>query len=559
MTNSAVEEIKERLGIEEVVSSYIKLEKSGINLKACCPFHNEKTPSFFVSPDRGSFYCFGCSKGGDIFTFIQEIEGVDFKEALKILADKAGVDVSKYSFEKSEKLDDTLYVILEKATKFFENKLENINASKEYLLNRGIENKIIKKFRIGYALDEWQSLYDFLKKEKYTDQQIINTGLVIKNEKGRIYDRFRGRVIFPIFDDRGRPVAFSARILTDAKDQPKYINSPETELFNKSKILYGFNFAKQTIRKHDFAILTEGQMDVILSHQIGYTNCVASSGTSFTEDQLQIIKRHTNNLLIAFDGDSAGLNSSKKVWNLALKNDMDVKVLSLPSGQDPADIISSDVGKWKELVKDSKHIVEHIAVAIKEKIDDNRKQQKEVQKEIYPYIQNLKSYTDKSFFVEKISDMFGIDRDAIWADVNSEELTVQEKQKKENRSLDEVKFNEREILYGIYFVAELKDKEEYLKKIKEFITEDLIQEMNKRKEKILFETENFLSKQKDREKSIKEVFTSLKLKVLEERRKSLSQTIKTDEDPNNMKKLIAISREIESVKKKGCQDLDNVI
>jgi DNA primase len=193
MSNSAVEEIKEKLTIEEVVSSYVKLEKTGINMKACCPFHNEKTPSFFVSPDRGSFYCFGCSKGGDIFTFIEEIEGVDFKDALKILAEKAGVDISAFSHQPSatSKVDDSLYTILEKATLYFERELEKNDTAKKYLKDRGIEEKIVSKFRIGYAKDEWQSLYDYLKDEKYSDQQILATGLMVKNEKGRIYDRFR--------------------------------------------------------------------------------------------------------------------------------------------------------------------------------------------------------------------------------------------------------------------------------------------------------------------------------------------------------------------------------
>ena len=572
MQNSVTEEIKERLSIEEVVSSYIKLEKSGINLRACCPFHNEKTPSFFVSPDRGSFYCFGCSKGGDIFTFVEEMEGIDFKETLKILAEKAGVDISKYNIgnrEQGTEKSKELYTIIEQATLFFERELEKNTKAKEYIKSRGIVEQTSRKFRIGYAKDEWQALYEFLKDKKYSDDQIIKTGLVIKNENGRIYDRFRGRVIFPISDDRGRVIAYSARILTNDKDQPKYINSPETALFNKSKTLYGFNFAKSTIRKHDFAILTEGQLDVIMAHQVGFTNTVASSGTSFTEEQLQIIKRHTNNLLVAFDGDSAGLNSSKKVWELALQNEMDVKILPLKEGQDPADIIFENPENWKKLVKNSRHLIEHLIENIKTLYSDTRKQQKEVQKEIYPYLKSIKSYTDKSFFVEKVSEAFGIDKDAIWQDVNlaNREQGTQNhnnSEQTENRKESFIKKSEtnpREILFGIYLSGKIKKPEQFLEKIKQFISDDLIQEMQKRKDKILFETDAMLEKYQDISALAKDMFTQLKMYSLEKEKQLINEKIKndTEDERDLMKKLVQITNEIETVKKKGCTDLEDVI
>lgn len=545
-------------------------------MRACCPFHNEKTPSFFVSPDRGSFYCFGCSKGGDIFTFVQEIEGVDFKEALKILADKAGVDLSKYkSSVNSQSLNtdenNILYEILEKATLFFENHLSKNESVKKYLLDRGLEEKIIKNFRIGFALDEWQALYDYLKKENYNDEQIIKSGLVVKNDKGRIYDRFRGRVIFPIFDERGRTIAYSARILSNDKDQPKYINSPETSLFNKSKTLYGLNFAKHNIRKYDFAILVEGQMDVIMAHQIGYANAIASSGTSFTEEQLKIIKRHTNNLLIAFDGDSAGINSSKKVWELALNNDMDVKILPLKEGEDPADVILKNSEEWKKLVKSSIHIIEHVAENIKNNFSDIRKQQKEAQIQIYPYIKSLKSYTDKSYFVEKISESFGIDRDAIWADINSGEASGQSESKIENKKTENI--NPREILYGIYSLSvipakagthSLKNPEEFLSKIKVYFSGDLISEIEKRKDKVLFKTENLLDQYNDKEKLANDMFSILKIGALEKRKTEINQKLQNSkegsyEEKKLMRESADISRKLEDVKKNGCQDLVGVI
>jgi DNA primase len=563
--NKLVEEIKNRLSIEEVISSYIKLEKTGINMKARCPFHNEKTASFFVSPDRGSFYCFGCSKGGDIFTFVEEIENVDFVEALKILADKAGVDVSKFrnsnnesAIEKNKKT--ILYEILEKSTKYFEEKFQTNEIAQKYVLSRGLTNDSIKKFRIGYAIDEWQSLYNYLKNSNYSDIDLVETGLFVKNEKGRIYDRFRGRIIFPIFDETGKVIAYSARILIDDKSQPKYINSPETQLFNKSKTLYGFNFAKQIIRKHDFAILTEGQMDVILTHQVGYSNSVASSGTSFTEDQLKLIKKYTNNLLISFDGDSAGINSSKKVWDLALLSEMDVKVVQLPKGSDPASIIVENVEKWKDLVKNSKHIILYLSEIIHLAFEDKRKKQKEVQLQIYPLIKSIKSYTDKSYFIEKISETFGIDKDIIWADINNDKVFEIEKPKVEKKEI----INAKEVLFGIYNNKLLKDKEEYLELIKKEISKDLLDEMENRKDSILFQTEVLIDQYKDIKKLAEDMLIKVKIQNLESRRNLLNNTMldvkgNAENEVKIINEMIEIKRQIEKIKKEGCHNLLNMI
>lgn len=567
MNNNVVNEIKEKLSIEEVVGSYIKLEKSGINLKACCPFHNEKTPSFFVSPDRGSFYCFGCSKGGDMFTFVEEIEGVDFKEALKVLAEKAGVDLNKFQISnyKSQKKDDFLYEILEKATLYFERELQKNDNAKKYLQKRGIEEQTVCKFRIGYAKDEWQSLYDYLKSQNYSDEQIIATGLMVQKENGRIYDRFRGRIIFPIFDEKSRVIAYSARILTEDKEQPKYINSPETSLFLKSKTLYGFNFAKQTIRKHDFAILVEGQLDVIMTHQIGYLNSVASSGTSFTEEQLKIIKRHTNNLLISFDGDGAGIKSSKKVWEMALSNEMDVKVIPLKEGKDPADIILENLDDWKNLVKNSKHIIEHLSYSIKNNFHDIRKQQKAVQTEIYPYIRSVKSYTDKSYFVEKISEFFGIDKDAIWVDIN-EKIETKNNEPVINAKESKIKerIDPREILFGILRYKNILNKEEFKNKILEEMPEDFFVKMEKQEDKIAFKIDLLLEEYGDLKRLSDDMYSRLKIMNLSNKKENIKKELLNfngtfEQEKFLMLELENLSREIEGVKKKGCHYIQNMI
>jgi DNA primase len=415
------------------------------------------------------------------------------------------------------------------------------------LKDRGVTGETAKQFRIGFAKDEWQLLNDHLKASGFSDLDILKSGLVVKNEKGKVYDRFRGRVVFPIFNEKGEAIAFSARILTDTKDQPKYINSPETPIFSKSQTLYGLNFAKQTIRKHDFVILMEGQMDVILSHQMGYTNAVASSGTSFTEDQLKILKRHTNNLLISFDGDTAGINSSKKVWELAILNDMDVKVIALSEGEDPADVILKDPKKWKDLVKNSKHIIEYFSDHIIGLSDDKRKQQKLLQAEIYPYLRKLKSYTDKSYFVELIGDKFGIEKDAIWADINTEEKI---EQRIENKEYKQDYLRTDEILYGVYLIG--KTNEKYLEKLKEYISEDRINEIKNNKEKIMFETESIITEFSDLKKMIREYSTSLIISKLEEDKSKF----KNDGELN---KLTEITRKIEDVKKNGCTEFDDVV
>lgn len=564
------EEIKERLPIEEVVSSYIKLDKSGINLKAVCPFHNEKTPSFMVSPERQSFYCFGCGKKGDIFTFVEEFEGVDFKEALNILADKAGVDLSQYRFEKKNPDENNLYSVLDKATLFFEKNLETSDLAKKYLKDRGLNEKTISQFRIGYANDEWQELTDYLKCTGVKEDEIVKVGLAIKNEKGRVYDRFRGRVIFPIFDERGRPIAFSARILNDQKgslpnsrQEPKYINSPETELFNKSKTLYGLNFAKPVIRKHDFVILVEGQMDVLMAHQVGYSNTVASSGTSFTEDQLEIIKRHTKNLLISFDGDSAGVESSRKIWELALKNDLDVKVISLEPGEDPAEVIKNDREKWKCLVKKSKHIIEFFADNILHTLKDKRQQLKKVQLDIYPYLSKISTMTERSYFIDLLSDRFGIDKIDILTDL---EQTFEEDQERiDENPRKKIKNNQIDLLIGIYFWQ--KKKQNPLIKIEEYknIINSQISNLDwDEKEEIIFEIEKKFEEYEDIKKMIDDLLTKIKIQNLIAKNEEIRARLvdfggPPEEERGLMKTFEETSREIKNVKKNGCEELLKVL
>jgi len=359
--SSTVEQIKERLDIADVIGSYLKLDSAGSNLKARCPFHNEKTPSFFVSPSRQTYHCFGCDRGGDILSFVQEIEGQDFPGALKILAERAGVEIKRESSAvKSDK--DKLFAVLEEATSFFESNLKEQKEVIEYLKKRGLKGETAKRFNVGYAPSGWSNLYEMLKKKGYPDVIMDKAGLIIKGEKG-YYDRFRSRIMFPITDVSGRVVGFSGRIFgAENEKTAKYVNSPETELYNKSKILYGFDKAKFAIRKKGFCILVEGQMDLLMSHQAGLQNTVAVSGTAFTEEHLKIINRLTDSLIIAFDSDDAGIDASKRGVDTALSIGMDVKIVALPKGLDPADLILKEKQKWVKQVENAEHVIYDICI-----------------------------------------------------------------------------------------------------------------------------------------------------------------------------------------------------
>ncbi len=417
---SSVEQIKERLSIEDVVGSYIKLERAGNSLKAKCPFHNEKTPSFFVSPDRGSYYCFGCGAKGDIFTFVQEFEGVDFLGALKILADKAGIALEKFSPKIGDK-KERLYQLLETTTSFLQKNLESEEIPLNYLKKRGLNDETIKNWKIGYVRDEWRSISDYLKSKGFTDEEIERAG-ISKTEGKNTYDRFRGRIMFPIFDSAGRVIAFSGRILHDDGQSAKYLNSPQTELFDKSKVLYGFDRAKQSIRKFDFSILVEGQMDLLMAHQAGFTNTVASSGTALTTEHLALLKRISNKIIMSFDSDNAGAKAAERGWALALSCGMDVKIAQIPQGYDPADLILKDKEEFKNVLKNTKHLIDFISDRVIGGQTDKRKLGLELKNKVLPYIKLLESNIERSHYISKISDKTGIKEDAIWEDVKNLKL-----------------------------------------------------------------------------------------------------------------------------------------
>ncbi len=425
--SSPVELIKERLSVTDVIGSYVQLEKAGSNLKAKCPFHNEKTPSFFVSPARGSYYCFGCGAKGDIFSFVQAFEGLDFMGALKSLGTRAGVEISPED-PKVRSGRERLFLLLETATAFFEAELNKNKEARAYLTKRGLSDETVRSWRIGFAEDEWQSCLDYCTTKGFSLDELEKAGL-IKREGGKTYDRFRSRVMFPIVDASGRPVAFSGRLFGKKDDKaPKYLNSPETLVFSKSRILYGFDRAKNEIRRLDYTMLVEGQMDLLMCHQAGFKNAVASSGTSFTEEQITILKRLSKRLLMVYDADKAGVAASVRSASLALAEGMEVKVAALPEGKDPAELIVLDKEGFKQALKSSQHVIDFYLEAILKEGLDERSLLGALRIKLFPYIAALESSVERDYFIKRLAEKTGIREAAIREDLSSVEVVRETKE-----------------------------------------------------------------------------------------------------------------------------------
>ncbi|MBM3257768.1 MAG: DNA primase, partial [Candidatus Nealsonbacteria bacterium] len=411
MISSPIDEIKSRLDIVEVIGSYIKLQKAGANYRAVCPFHSEKKPSFFVSPARQIWHCFGCGRGSDMFGFVKEIEGVEFGDALRILAQRAGVELRKQTKEYKEFQTERekLYEICDLSTKFFEKQLSESKTGKEanqYLLDRGITEESLKKWRVGYAPDVWQGLADFLSSRNYSQNDIEKAGLGLSSEKGSFYDRFRGRIIFPIFDLNSQVVGFGGRVFKekDKKEIAKYVNTPQTILYDKSRILYGLDKAKVEIRRKDSCILVEGYVDLIMVSQAGFENVVATSGTALTPLQLKTLKRYSDNLLTAFDMDIAGEAATKRGIDLAQLHGFDVKVIVLPEGLDPADLVLKDIKLWEEKVKTAKSIMDFYFESAFSKFDkDTSEGKKEISKVLLPVIKKIPNRIVQSHWIAELS------------------------------------------------------------------------------------------------------------------------------------------------------------
>jgi len=355
------EEIKARLDIIDVISEYVELKKAGANYKGLCPFHSEKTPSFMVSPDKQIFHCFGCGEGGDMFGFVMKHENITFPEALELLAVKAGVTLKKRPQRKVSSGAEVLYKLHEDATGFYRKEFDRSAKAKNYMKERGISPEMIDSFRVGYAPSGSAAVYKYLKGKGYDDRTIELSGIAKTSEDGRRFDMFRDRIVFPISDTRGRVIAFGARILGkgDTVKMAKYINSPETPIFRKGHTLFGFDVAREHIRKKGYAIISEGYTDVITFHQYGFRNVIAPLGTALTEDHIRHIRSSAKKLLLLFDGDEAGLRAARRSLPLIYANGMRAKVLLLPEGMDPDTFLrEKGAQEMQKLFPGSKEVVD---------------------------------------------------------------------------------------------------------------------------------------------------------------------------------------------------------
>jgi DNA primase len=430
-----VDEVKERLDIVDVISAYLPLKKAGRSFKGLCPFHTEKTPSFIVFPDTQSWHCFGaCGTGGDIFTFIMRRENMEFGEALRLLAGRAGVELEPRdeAQELAGKAKERLQRLNVLAAEYFHYLLLNSPEgakSREYLARRAVSDETREAFQLGCARDDWQALGSHLNAKGYSWADLLGAGLVVERESGGYYDRFRGRLVFPIRDVRGHVVGFGARALDDSL--PKYLNSPQTPLFDKSSILYGVDQAKNAIREQGLAVIVEGYMDVLLAHQYGRKNVVASMGTALTDKQIRVLKKLTKKLVLALDPDAAGEEATLRGLDAAKEGfdyrsvpvptprgliryqeqlDADIRVTTLPAGQDPDEVIKADVARWDALIAAALPVVDYYMRTLVGKFDLKSPKDKVVAaREVLPLIREVSSSVERSHYVQELARMLRVD------------------------------------------------------------------------------------------------------------------------------------------------------
>jgi DNA primase len=410
-----LDDLKRQADIVRVVQDYVQLKKKGANWMACCPFHKEKTPSFSVSPAKEIFYCFGCHKGGSVFNFVMEMERVSFPEAIKLVAEKSGVPLPKLiddsRFEARRNEADAVIELNKWALEWWEQQLESSGegrVARDYLKGREITDETRKTFRMGYAPDSWDALSIHLRQKGATQEQIERSGLVVKKEEGGSYDRFRGRLIFPVMDIQGKPIAFGGRTLRD--DDAKYINSPETAAYVKGRNLFGLNLTRDEIRRAGFVILVEGFLDLIVPYQFGVRNMVASLGTALTPDQARLVSRFARKVVVNYDGDNAGVQAAKKAIAILLAEDLEVKILVLPDGSDPDEFIrksgASEYQQQRGLAKP--HIQFVIDQAVRDRKLSNPADKEAAVDEVLPYIRVVRSRLQKHEYFEIAMDSLRI-------------------------------------------------------------------------------------------------------------------------------------------------------
>jgi DNA primase len=429
---SVIDDVKQRLDIVQVVSEYTKLQKSGRTYKALCPFHSEKNPSFFVFPDRQSWHCFGaCGTGGDIFAFVMKKEGVDFAQALHLLANKAGVSlVAPAPPEKQAKNKERekLFELNEAAAEYYHHLLLNTSVGKiarNYVSKRGLSAETIENFQLGFAPEGWDTLKQYFKDKEYREAELLASGLLVEREDKNSYDRFRNRLMFPIRNIQGKVIGFGGRALDDSL--PKYLNSPQTPIFDKSSSLYGIDRAKTAIRQKNQAVIVEGYIDVLTAHQHGYNNVVASMGTAMTDKQLSILKNLTRNLILALDADTAGEEAISRSGEMIDKmlpvptsfygwvryedaHKAEVKILVLPESKDPDDIIKENASQWQKLIIDAKPMIDFILETVIAKVDlTSAKDKSSAVEKLLPLLSKMEDSIRQAHYMERLARLLKID------------------------------------------------------------------------------------------------------------------------------------------------------
>ena len=435
-----IDELMQRNPIEDVVGQYVALRRSGSNLFGLCPFHGEKTASFSVAPDKGIYYCFGCHKGGNAVNFMMEVEGLSYPDAVRSLAKRSGMEVPEdEQYQSRYKQQERLWALHKEAARFFHSKLyapEGAEALK-YAQGRGMPKSILTTFGIGYAPDTWSSLVDALRKKGYTDQELRDSGLVtVSRKNGNLFDRFRDRLMFPIIDVRGNVIGFGGRIMKKDDNAAKYLNSPETLIFNKRKNLFALNLAKKT--KHDYLILVEGYMDAIALHQYGFDCAVASLGTALTEDGAALLTRYTNQVVLIYDGDTAGQNATKRAIPILEKAGLQVKVLQMRDAKDPDEFLKKfGADRFKMLLEESSNRVEYQLGAILKKYDIREDDQRvKYLQESAELISTLPGAVQREVYAGRVAEVAKISLDAMKLEIKRAYVRRQEREKMKQEQID---------------------------------------------------------------------------------------------------------------------------
>lgn len=417
-----IQQIKDKIDVADLIGEYIQLKPAGANKKGLCPFHNEKTPSFMVSSERQNWHCFGCGKGGDIFSFIQEMEGMEFVEALRYLANRAGIELSNRRSEVDNNQKNRIKQINKEAARFFYNFLIKMSTAKDalkYLEERGIKLETIDEWQIGFIPEQWDLLTQYLLKKGFAVDDLVASGLTIRKEGAEsggvrgFYDRFRGRIMFPIRDVHGEVVGFTGRILVEKENSGgKYVNTPQTIVYDKSRVIFGLEKAKQEIKTKDLAVIVEGQMDAIACHQAGMKNVVASSGTALTEEQIKLLQRYSKNINMAFDVDDAGQNAAKRGIDLAIEAGMRVRVIRIPEGKgkDPDECLKKNPDIWFEAVNNAQDVMDwYFSKVFSKKDITNYQEKQQAVDEILLKIARIPYAVEKDHWLRKLSEIVRVD------------------------------------------------------------------------------------------------------------------------------------------------------